>query len=108
MNYNLYKINEIASLNDDWNGYGASAFSDAIIRSMKDIVLSLTHQPSIFPTARKSIQFEYKKPNGDYLEFELFEDGRIKKFFCDAAYNFTTEYIEAEDIEKAVNHFFIL
>lgn len=32
------------------------------------------------PVARDSIQFEYLKPDGDYLELELFEDGRLTKF----------------------------
>jgi len=34
----------------------------------------------IFPTARGSIQMEYETERGDYLELELFEDGRLKAF----------------------------
>lgn len=30
--------------------------------------------PDIFPTFRDSVQFEYEKSNGEYLEFEIFED----------------------------------
>ena len=35
---------------------------------------NLIHQPKIFPTGRQTIQLEYEKRNGDYLEFELFEE----------------------------------
>lgn len=76
----LQRLIEIAALQDNWNGNGASAFSQAIIDKAKSLVLSLSMQPVILPTGRDSIQMEYENKNGDYLEFELFENGRLKLF----------------------------
>ena len=70
---NLEKIQDISELKDDWNGNGASAFKDTLIQKMKYLILRLNVQPEIFPTARGSIQFEYEKETGEYLEFELFD-----------------------------------
>lgn len=77
---NLATINKIASLPDNWNGYGASAFPPRLIERIRLIITTLTHQPEIFPTAADSIQLEYEKENGDYLEFEIYENGDIQVF----------------------------
>ena len=63
-------------------------------------------QPRIFPTARNSIQFEYEKQDGEYLEFELFEDGRLKKFSYSGGGQFSTELIEDKDVEGIVRAFY--
>lgn len=76
----IKRLDEIAALRANWNGNGASAFSNAIINAAQKFVSGLSIQPVILPTGRDSIQMEYEKENGDYLEFELFEDGRIKMF----------------------------
>ena len=76
---NLLYLDEISKLEDNWDGYGAEAFSSKHIALAKDIVTRLPYQPEIFPTPR-SIQFEYTLDNNDYLEFELFEDGYIVGF----------------------------
>jgi len=77
---NLCCLREIECLEDNWNGNGASAFSKNLIEKTKSLICSLTLQPMIFPTARGSIQMEYETERGDYLELELFEDGRLKAF----------------------------
>ena len=41
--------------------------------------MQLTAEHFICPTACGSIQFEYEKENGEYLEFEIYED-RIEFF----------------------------
>ncbi|KJE25644.1 hypothetical protein LG52_3208 [Geobacillus kaustophilus] len=38
------------------------------------MIHTVIKQPKLFPTARDSIQLEFEKENGDYLEFELFEN----------------------------------
>lgn len=82
-NYQLKKklnnINTILSFKkfeSNWNGNGAEPFSVAIIQKAFDFINSseLKFQPNVFPTARQSIQFEYEKSNGNYLEIEIFED----------------------------------
>lgn len=72
-------LSEIEKLKDDWNDNGASAFSSKLIERCRGIVVQLASEPFICPTACGSIQFEYEKENGDYLEFEVYED-RIECF----------------------------
>lgn len=100
------KISEIRCLVDNWNGNGASKFSSALLDSVQNIVEKLIRQPKIFPTARESIQLEYENRVGDYLEFELFEDGRIKKFYCSHDGKNETEDITVEMVYEVVNSFY--
>ncbi len=72
-------LNEIAKLEDNWNSNGACAFSAKLIEKCKGIVMQLAAEPFVCPTACGSVQFEYEKENGDYLEFEIYED-RIEVF----------------------------
>lgn len=67
-------LDEISKLKDNWNNNGAKAFSAKHIKICRDILNSLTIEPFVSPTACDSIQFEYEKDNGDYLEFEIYED----------------------------------
>ncbi len=77
---NLQLLESFKHLQDDWNGYGAKAFSKAFIERIKEIVSGLDKSPKIFPTGRNSVQLEYEKDNGDYLEFEVYENGEIHCF----------------------------
>ena len=104
---NLEKIQDISELKDDWNGNGASAVKDTLIQKMKYLVLRLNIQPEIFPTARGSIQFEYEKETGEYLEFELF-DTRLKVFTMDSdgndySYDMDTDI---DKINEVINKFY--
>lgn len=72
-------LNEIAKLKDNWNNNGANSFSAKLIEKCRGILMQLAAEPFICPTACGSIQFEYEKENGDYLEFEIYED-RIEVF----------------------------
>ena len=80
MEESLLRINQIEALENNWNGNGAAAFSKEILAKARELVALLSEQPTILPTGRDSIQLEYEKENGDYLEFELFEGGRLKMF----------------------------
>ena len=73
------RLNDIAELEDNWNGHGAKAFSEGLINRCRKILNELVEEPFIAPTAGGSIQFEYEKENGDYLEFEIFEN-RIEMY----------------------------
>lgn len=74
-------LDEIAGLDNNWNNNGASSFSTKLIEKCRGIMMQLAAEPFICPTACGSIQFEYEKENGEYLEFEIYED-RIE-VFCD-------------------------
>lgn len=104
--HSYQKISEIRCLEDNWNGNGAPKFSSQLLDSVLSIVEKLTRQPSIFPTARESIQLEYENDIGDYLEFEVFEGGRLKKFFCGHDGKMITEDIPIETIYEVVNNFY--
>ena len=67
------RIDKIASLKDNWNYNGAKAFSADLIDRCRKIVQTLSSKPEIFPTAIGAIQFEFRKSDGSYLEFEVYE-----------------------------------
>lgn len=74
---NQIKLTHIFDLKDDWNGYGAKPIPPSIIYKCASLMNELVCQPKIYPTGRESIQFEYEKDNGEYLEFEFFSDKMI-------------------------------
>ncbi len=74
-------LNEIAKLDKNWNGNGANPFSAGLIKKCRKILMQLAEEPFISPTACGSVQFEYEKENGEYLEFEIYED-RIEVFLA--------------------------
>lgn len=73
---NVEKIISFKDLKYNWNDNNAEPFENIIIDRALFFITSdlLKYQPEIFPTARHSIQLEYEKANGDYLEIEIFRD----------------------------------
>ena len=68
------KMIAISELPDNWNENGAKRFSDKLIAKCYSILFELTVFPEIFPVADGSIQFEFEKSDGSYLEFDIFEN----------------------------------
>ena len=113
-NYQLKKklnnINTVLSFKkfgSDWNGNGAEPFSENIIQKALDFINSqlLRFQPNVFPTGRQSVQLEYEKSNGNYLEIEIFDDK------CSAYSEIEdkeTEYesLSFNEIIKLINEFY--
>lgn len=106
LNENKSCLSEIAALKDNWNGNGASSFQRQLLQTASGLIDTLAHQPDIFPTARDSIQFEYETPEGDYLEFELFENDTLKMFFCGISGKMIKKQIALSDMNKVVNQFY--
>ncbi len=75
---NLLKLNEIASLKENWNSYGASPFSPKLLETARRIIIGLSIQPEVFPTADDSIQIEYDGPQGSYLEIQITENSKFE------------------------------
>lgn len=73
------QLNDISKLDKNWNDNNAEPFSVDLINKCKTILYKLSHEPCVFPTACNSIQFEYEKETGEYLEFEIYD--RSIKFF---------------------------
>lgn len=104
------RLRDIESLAFDWNGYGAKPFSDALIDKCERIVGLLSAQPSIYPTGRNSIQFQYELSDRSYLEFEIFEDKTMclqvpKRIYAEAI---EMELKDSEDsrIKEIVDNFY--
>lgn len=71
---NLKRLNDILSLEADWNGYGGSPISSTIVDAATEIVKQLQVQPEIFPTGRATVQIEYNSDDRSYFEAELYEN----------------------------------
>lgn len=80
----------IAELRGNWNGNGASSFSNNLLQKVRGILELLSAEPFISPTGCDSIQMEYEKESGEYLEFEISET-EIQYFAIDKYANETEE-----------------
>ena len=105
---NLQKLQEIASLKDNWNENGAKCFSKFLMEKTFMIVESLDRQPEIFPTAGDSIQLEYDGINGAYLEFQITEDKMVEVYKIDEKGKETERKIlsNSEAINQEVSEFY--
>ena len=104
------RLKEIENLENDWNGYGAKPFSETLIDKCKRIVSSLSVQPSIYPTGRNSIQFQYELSDRSYLEFEIFENKTMCLQVPERIYSKAVEceLVDSEDekIKEMVDNFY--
>jgi hypothetical protein len=100
-------LDSFLSLNDNWNGYGARKFDPEFIDVVKKIVFKLEKNPKIFPTGRNSIQLEYQKDNGDYLELEVFPDCSVAtlQIIGDEEYN---SKIQVTEINSLLQSFYAI
>lgn len=77
--HNVIKLRSFAVLEHGWNGYGALPLDGDLIDECVQLLYTpglLGLQPDVFPTGRGSIQFEYENEDGQYLEIEIYSDGR--------------------------------
>ena len=107
---NFHRLDEIAKLEEDWNGYGAKVFSQDLINKCKNIINDLEVQPYIFPTNRKSIQFQYELEDRSYLEFEIFEENisclEVPKRIYSNACTYEFSISELKRIKEIVKKFY--
>lgn len=99
-------INEVRKLQFNWNGNNAEPFSETVLQKSTMILNNLEYVPDIYPTACNSIQFEYEKVSGEYLEFEIF-DTFVNVFKINS--DKTEEEFEENDfnnLKKLVNEFY--
>lgn len=107
---NLDRLDEIAALEYDWDGYGAKRFSNKLIEKCKNILYTLSIRPKIYPTGRQSIQFQYELEDRSYLEFEIFETKTVcllvpKRKYSNAVTKCFSEF-EIDKIKEIVNNFY--
>lgn len=107
---NLFRLDEIAGFEVDWNGYGANAFSLDFINICKGIIIDLEFQPTIFPTGRQSIQFQYELQDRSYLEFEIFREKisclEVPQRVYSNAHTFDFPISESHRIKEIVKKFY--
>ena len=105
---NFLKLQQFLKLPPNWNENGAGPFSDRLIETCKKILDMLPRQPEVFPTATDSIQMEYEKNNGEYMEFNIYED-EINIFRIDS-YENENEYVinitENKKLKELVEDFY--
>lgn len=77
---NLDKIQKMSEFEVDWDGYGATPFTDASIALFRDVITHLNQQPLIAPTGRNSLYMQYSKDNKSVLAFELGENSLEKVY----------------------------
>lgn len=103
-------IHSFAQLPIDWDGSNAFPIPAAATEQAVVIVRELGRRelklPESFPTGRRSVQLEYEKASGEYLEFEIFDD-RIELFWMDADDNvLRDERVTSREAIAAVERFF--
>lgn len=99
-------LDRIAELPDNWNGNNAEAFSPELIDRCRRFIQFLPAQPEIFPTAVGAIQFEFRKEDGSYLEFEVYTD-TINEYRVFADGNeFEKKSLSLERMKKEVESFY--
>ena len=98
----LNKIEKIALLENNWNNNGANKFSDKVINNVKKFLSYSLYNPFVAPTANNSIQLEYEKDNGKYLEIEIYEN-KIETFEIDAEKKETEQVFSINDFFKVLN-----
>lgn len=107
---NIKRLRDIENLDFDWDGYGAKPFSTVLIDKCERILTALSVQPSIYPTGRNSIQFQYELSDRSYLEFEIFENRTMclqvpKRIYSDAVELELTD-LEVDRIKEIVDSFY--
>lgn len=103
---NMNLILSYMNFSFNWNGNDGEPFSEEIIKKALDFINlpSLKYQPNVFPTSQKSIQMEYEKLNGDYLEIEIFEKN-ISAYSENRGEKKELENISLEEVLRMVDDF---
>lgn len=103
---NLERLRAFGDYTDNWNGYGAPAFSKGLLEYVENILLNLEYQPEIFPIAGGAIQFEYDKPTGEYLEFEISKNEDVHCLMIDSNKRERTFDLMVSSINEVVKNFY--
>lgn len=85
---NFNRLDEFLSWDNNWNGYGASAFNKDLINYAKELIALIDEdiQPEVFPTQGSSIQFEWNSGVSEsftnfYFELELLKNDIFNVFY---------------------------
>jgi len=101
---NINKLHKYSQFGYNWNLNGAEPFSKELINIVWEKINGLEKQPNVFPAACGCIQFEYSGDNGNYLEFEIYEN-RIEMFKIIDKIEYEETLPLSEDLNEIINEF---
>lgn len=104
---NFRKLDDLSTFGENWNGYGANAFSTGLINRIRALLIDLPVQPELFPTARESIQLEYDVGE-NHIEIEVFDNNEVKVLSMIGVGKFTHESFSYDEkaIREVVDRFY--
>ena len=104
----IKKLKEIAALEDNWNGNGATAFSSGLITKVQYILSHITVEPEVFPTACNTIQLEFDRIDGAHMEIEISEarDADLFSVSVENEEKNVSITCNIDEINKAVEEFY--
>jgi len=99
-------IESYNALENGWDGYDGKAIEQDVINYALVVLDKIPEdkQPQVFPTGRNTIQFEWEKDNGKYLEFEI-NDSIIMMLSIDEDKNEIEKEVLIDEIEELVKQF---
>ncbi len=107
---NLQKLECFRRFNEGWDGYQAVTSSPELVEKLQNIIRlnNLPRQPEIFPISDGSIQLEWEKENGEYLEITATTDDVWEVFQLDVAENEKNGQINADSslIKALIERFY--
>lgn len=75
----MQKLERFRDLEVGWNGYGAPTIPDEVIDIAKEVASRpevAFRSPEVYPTGRRTVQFEFRGVDGSEVELEIFSRGR--------------------------------
>ena len=108
MKTNIDKVLSFLDFHEGWNGNRGKAFSDVLLKKIVTLLSKLPFQPEVFPVEDGSVQLEYEKETGEYLEYEIRDDLCVTEFSIDVAGNESERCFgfDEETIKKQVAAFY--
>ncbi|WP_052455732.1 hypothetical protein [Bhargavaea cecembensis] len=107
LNENRERLQLMKSLQFGWDGEHAQEISLSLIQNVEYMISDLIYQPEIQPTAAGSIQLEYERENGDYLEIELTdEEMEIFKSLSRGIETLEVAELSSNRINRELNDFY--
>lgn len=98
------KILSFRHLNENWNGYNALPISDDTINEATYLLHQLSGLPSVFPTGRDSIQFEYENfETENYLEIEVFANKHTESYAILGDEEIEASNLAINELNKIIN-----
>lgn len=78
------KLSRIEQLTENWNGYGAVPISKEVIANTRRLLGFLAVKPEVFPVPDGSIQIEYDRKDGAYLEIHVENENNYSSYRVDS------------------------